>query len=63
MLPSALLKLPSDEFMINMGVGLRADRMDYENGQGEYWWISILKAFGFKMQDPNELPPDGVTWM
>lgn len=47
--------------MVNLGVALRADRLDYETGQGEYWWLSVLKAFGFEAKE--EAPPQDMTWM
>lgn len=46
--PSQLIGLPPTSqgaLAFDMAVAIRAESRDIKEGTGEYWWLSVLKAF------------------
>lgn len=65
--PDALLALPPRAFMVTVGVALTAEREEREHGTGEYWWLGLLRAFNFSVDDapaePDAAAAANVRWL
>jgi hypothetical protein len=55
--PSSLLGISTDQAALafDIACAMRAEQYDIKEGTGDYWWLSVLKAFGKDEEQKNDI--------